>query len=354
MTFARISGLGAWLPETVRDNGAWPADFTARARTSSQHELVELDLDRDARADHVALRHFASEASDPFLGTTRRRVARESLTAPEAEANAARAALDDAKLDPREVDVVITYSAVPERILPPGAARVAHLVGATRARAMSVDAACASTIAGLEVATAMVESGCARHVLVAQSHLMTRLFPLQHPASPNVGDAAAALVVSASSEPGVIAVRAEAHGEYYDAVTYRRRDEDSPWWQPGPGLYLGSRNRAQAEELVLRTVRIAAETVRELLARARVAMAAVDVLASVQPRRWVPGAIVEELGARMSAPQTFDELAHLGGAGVILNLLEARRLGQLPAGTLAVLYAQGAGFVRGAALVELS
>jgi 3-oxoacyl-[acyl-carrier-protein] synthase III len=55
----------------------------------------------------------------------------------------------------------------------------------------------------------------------------------------------------------------------------------------------------------------------------------------------------------MSAPQTFDELAHLGGAGAIFNLLEARRLGQVGPGSRVVLYAQGAGFVRGAAPVEL-
>jgi 3-oxoacyl-[acyl-carrier-protein] synthase III len=354
VTFARISGLGAWLPETVRENSAWPPDFAARTRRSEKRELVDLGLETGTPSDHVALRHFAAEMNDPFLGTTRRRIADDRLTAPEAEANAARAALADAGLHAREIDVVISYSAVPERILPPGAPKVAWLLGATRARALSVDAACASTIAALDVATAMVEARRATHVLVTQSHLMTRLFPLLHPASPNVGDAAAAFVVSAADQPGILAIRAQAHGEYYDAVTYcRDRVEDPPWWQPGAGYYLGSRNRQQAEALVLQTVRIATETVLEVLAQANVPLQTVEALASVQPRGWVPGAIVETLGGTMRAPQTFDELAHLGGAGVILNLLEARRLGHVRSGSRVVLYAQGAGFVRGAALVEL-
>jgi 3-oxoacyl-[acyl-carrier-protein] synthase-3 len=353
VTFARISGLGAWLPETVRENSAWPADFAARTRRSDRRELVDFGRQDRSVADEVALRHFAAEANDPFLGTTRRRVADELLSAPEAEAKAASAALADAGLDPHEIDVVISYSAVPDRILPPGAPKVAWLLGATRARAMSVDAACASTIAALEVATALVEAGRATHVLVTQSHLMTRLFPLLHPASPNVGDAAAAFVVSATDRLGIVAIRAQAHGEYYDAVTYcRGREQDPPWWQPGGGYYLGSHDRAQAEALVLRTVKIAADTVLELLAKAKVPLDTVDALASVQPRRWVPEAVVEAIGGNMPAPQTFDELAHLGGAGVILNLLEARRLGHVRAGSRVVLYAQGAGFVRGAALVE--
>jgi hypothetical protein len=55
--------------------------------------------------------------------------------------------------------------------------------------------------------------------------------------------------------------------------------------------------------------------------------------------------------------QTYDELAHLGACGVVANLIEGRRLGLLgqkadgkPA--TACIYAQGAGFTRGAAIVR--
>jgi 3-oxoacyl-[acyl-carrier-protein] synthase III len=79
----------------------------------------------------------------------------------------------------------------------------------------------------------------------------------------------------------------------------------------------------------------------------------VDVLATVQPRRWVPAAIAEGLGlAAERAPQTFDEYAHLGGAGVVMNLIAARDAGLLQRGATVALYAQGAGFTRAAALLE--
>ena len=54
------------------------------------------------------------------------------------------------------------------------------------------------------------------------------------------------------------------------------------------------------------------------------------MLASVQPRRWVPAAIAEGLGlpARV-APQTYDRYAHLGGAGAVANLIAARDAGLL-------------------------
>lgn len=351
---AHIAGLGEWLPETVRDNTAWPEEFVARARASEQRELVEVEPEAFCEADRIALRHFERESKDPFLGTTRRRVAAPDMTAPEAETLAARAALLDAGISASELDVVLSWAAVPERIVPPSAPKVAHSLGAERAYAVGMDAACATPITQLEMAAALIESGRARSVLLTQSHLVTRTFAMMHPASPNVGDAATAMVVTASEKAGVRLTHARTHGEYYSSVTWcRGKDSDPPWWEAGPAYYLGSQNRHQAQELVRSTVRIAADTLRETLERAKFSLADVQVLASVQPRRWIPEAIADALNAGTSlfAPQTFDELAHLGGCGLVTNLLAARRAGFLKNGTHSLLYAQGAGFTRAAALV---
>ena len=351
MKAARIAGLGAWLPEEVRENSAWPGEFALRAH-AGERDLVEVPPSVGDPADRLALEHLAREAADPFLGTVRRRVAAPDLPAPEAEAAAGQAALHDASLDAGDIDAVLSYSAVPEFVQPPGAAHVAHRLGATRARAYVVDAASASTIAQLEVAAALIEAGRARHVLVTQSHLVTRMMPLRHPVSPNLGDAATAFVVSESAESGVLAIHARSHGEHYRSITYRRKDLDAPWWRAGDDFYLGTHDAAGAREIMSSTVRFAAQTIAELLTTTGVSWSSVDVLASVQPRRWVPSAIGETLGGGVSTPDTFTEFAHIGGCGVLTNLIEARRRGALPPGALAVLYAQGAGFTRGAALVR--
>ncbi len=349
---ARISGLGQWLPDTIRGNDAWPPEFRERARRSDTRELVEVDESKFCLADRIALLHFQAEAEDPFLGSTSRRVAPAELSAPQAEAFAAERALADAGLEPAAVDVILSWAAVPERIVPPSAPLVAHLLGAKNAYAVGMDAACATPITQLEMAAALIETGRARHVLLTQSHLITRTFPLMHPASPNVGDAATAILVSAAESPGLVLTHARTHGEYYGAVTWcRGKESDPPWWQAGPAYYLGSHDREQAQELVRMTVRVAADTIRELCERARVTPSSVDVLAAVQPRRWIPGAIAEAVGGDLYAPHTFDELAHLGGCGVVTNLIRARDEGRLLPGQKSVLYAQGAGFTRAAALV---
>jgi 3-oxoacyl-[acyl-carrier-protein] synthase-3 len=349
---ARIAGLGQWLPPTIRENSAWPPEFALRARASETRELVEIDVREFTEADRIAHRYFESEANDPFLGTTRRRVAPADATAPQAEAEAARAALADAALSPSDIDVIVSWAAVPERIVPPSAPLVGHLIGADRAYAVGMDAACATPLTQLEMAAALIEAGRARAVLLTQSHLITRTFSMMHPASPNVGDAATAMVVTASERPGILVTHARTSGEYYSAVTWcRGKDTESPWWEAGPAYYLGSKNRDQAQELVRKTVRIGAETVSETLERAGMSLDSVDVMASVQPRGWIPRAIVEALGASFSAPQTFDELAHLGGCGVVTNLIRAREAGELGPGCRSLLYAQGAGFTRAAAVV---
>ena len=95
------------------------------------------------------------------------------------------------------------------------------------------------------------------------------------------------------------------------------------------------------------------ETVRTLLERSRIRASEIGALCSMQPRSWVPHAIAEGLGLDPEiAPQTYHELAHLGGAGTVANLVEARARGLLRPGANVVLYAQGAGFTRGAVHVR--
>jgi 3-oxoacyl-[acyl-carrier-protein] synthase-3 len=354
---AAILGLGQWLPETVRENSDWPAEFVGRAAASAERELADLPTLGDGRFDAIVARHMAPEEGDPFLGARRRRVADDAMTSCEAEARAAREAIEDAGISAADIDVVLSWAVVPDRITPPSAPRVAHLIGADRALGIGMDVACATIIGQLLFAATLVESGRARFVLVTGSHLGVRAFRFVHPASPGIGDASTALLVGPSEQPGILAVHGVSEGAYYDAVGWRRKD-DVPWYLAGGDIYVGSHDPVQARRLVRDTVHAGVQTVTEAAARANVGIDTIDLLASVQPRRWVPSAIAEGLGlpARV-AVQTYDELAHLGTCGVVTNLIEGRRRGLLKPksdGTCATacIYAQGAGFTRGAAIVR--
>jgi len=179
---ASIRGLGIWLPTELRLNDAWPTDFIAEARARGDRTLVDIPT---AGADHAAdvtARHLRETADDPFIGATQRYVAADEDHAWRAETDAARAALEDGGVSPEEVDAVLSWSIVPDRAAHATAPKVAAELGATGAFATSVDAGCASALVQLQLAVGLIESGRARHVVLTQSHLITRAFPLAHPA----------------------------------------------------------------------------------------------------------------------------------------------------------------------------
>lgn len=349
-----ILGMGQWLPETIRDNSAWPDDFGRGDSAAQGRELTQIEGRHQDRYEEILFRRSAADESDPFRGCVRRRVADAGMMSSKAEALAAEAALADAGVDPGDVDFVLQSAMVPDRLSPSNAPRVAQLIGAHRAAGIEVEAACASAVVQLNMAAALIESGRARTVVAVQSHLMNRANPLSHPASPMLGDAATAIVVGAGDKPGFVAAKIATDGAFYDAVTWARgREIDPPWWLEGGPLVAGTLDPELTKRLGRSWVRMAAVTVGEVLRETRTEAASVDVIASVQPRKWLPGAICEAFGLPDDrAPLTHAELAHIGACGVVTNLIEARRRGQLRPGAKVVLFGMGAGLTRASALID--
>lgn len=352
-----IIGIGSWLPEEIRTNDAWPSNFGERAHAPGDRTFNDIPESDDPTAAAILARDLAAESTDPFLGAKERRVAPEATTAAEAETHAARAALADAGVNGEDVDLVLSNSIVPDRVSLPSAVSVAHAVGAHRATALGIEALCASAVAQLDVARAYIDAGLAKVVLLTQSHLLLRTFPLAHPASPGLGDAATALVVAKGSGLAVRATFGVTHGEHALSVTWVRGTDDetdAPWWKGGGNFRLGSRAPAGAKYLMRETVSFGAATVQKAAERAGVDVERLAALASVQPRGFIPGAIAERLGLpRDRAVTTYDTIAHVGACGPVMNLDASRRLGRLTPGALVAVYAQGAGFTRYAAILEM-
>lgn len=359
---AAITGIGVYLPEQVRENDFWPPAFRARFAQQGDRTFNDIPSPLDETAAAIVARDLALEALDPMLGAKQRRVADDSLSSAQAEAFAAQEALRDAGVAAADVDLVLSHALVPDRIMPPTAAAMAALIGAHRARALALDSACASAVSQLEVARAFIEAGLARHVLVAQSHLLWRALSPNHPASPGLGDVATAALVSRRPTDGTpsLAIRgcfAQTHGEHARSVTWLRGNDDEsdpPWWLAGSDMRMGSRNAAGAKLLMRETVSFGARTIHECALSAGIPVDRIDVLASVQPRGFIPHAIAERLGLpRERAVTSYEEIAHVGACGPLFNLHKARALGRLAPGTVVALYAQGAGFTRAAALLEM-
>lgn len=364
---ATVLGLGEWRPPHERSNSDWPASTVEqwRARASAAAAAPGRTLDATAlvdapdlsAADRLSAIGFVKDMEDPFLFARMRRVSDPKLPMVRGAALAAKAAIEDAGLEPRDVDVVVCWDALPDRPGCPGAPKVAELVGATRAHGFDIQQACASVVSSLELAAALVESGRARHVLLTQTHLALRFFgPLEAPMCANIGDIATAMIVGPSERSGILSTSIVSDGRLQDAVIIARgRDDesDTPWYLPGGPFFFGSKDRAGAEQMMKDTVKMGALTIREACERGRMRERDLDVVCAPHPRRWIPGAIAETLGLRAEqAPETYQEIAHVGGCGAVANLIEARRRGMLAPGKRVAIYAQGQGMTRGAAILS--
>jgi 3-oxoacyl-[acyl-carrier-protein] synthase III len=359
MIHAAITGVGEFRPPHVRTNDDWPASFveTQKKRPNALTRIVTDETDVCAE---IVRRHAETELGDPFVGTRERRIASSEETSVVCQAHAAKAALDDAGVGVDELDFVLSQAHPPDRPGLPGAPWIMQRLGITRAVGLDVDAACASSVSHLQIASALIQSGQARHVLVTQGHVITRATPMTHPASPNVGDVATAMVVSRADEPGILSHHAETHAEFVKAFAWLRPCNvepglERPWWNDGGAFQFGSMDGKVTEQLIAGTVRIARDTLLEACRKADVAPESLGLLCSVQPRRWIPAAIAEACGMTEGrAPNTFCELAHVGACGPVVNLLAARRAKRLKRGDVLAFYAQGAGLTRVSSVVRWS
>jgi 3-oxoacyl-[acyl-carrier-protein] synthase-3 len=93
----------------------------------------------------------------------------------EIAAHAARAALANAGVEPAELDLVLVATMTQDELLPNTAPLVAHAVGAKRAGAIDIGAACVGWLAALSVGCGQIEAGRAECVLVVGADVPSRL-----------------------------------------------------------------------------------------------------------------------------------------------------------------------------------
>lgn len=348
-----ITGLGIWLPPQVRFNSAWPSTFGQDGKHADR-TFNDIPPSEDAHAAAITERHLALEAKDPFLGCLSRRVADVDILAMHAEAIAGYRALQDAGVDPKDVDIILSNAAVPDRIAPPSATGICDRIGATKAFGVGMDVACASALVQMQMAHAYIQSGQAKHVLLTQSHLLLKTLPLGHPASPGLGDGASAMVMSKGGKG--LQFRSAfglTLGDHHESVCWVRHEHDNQWWQPGSAFRVGTRNIEGCKHLMRETVSFGAQTIASAAKRANIEVSSLDTIISVQPRGFIPHAIAERLGlSQAHAVSTYKYLGHLGGVGPVTNMIEARAMGRL--GDRVAFYGQGTGFTRFATILTRS
>jgi 3-oxoacyl-[acyl-carrier-protein] synthase-3 len=255
-------------------------------------------------------------------------------------ARAGAAALERAGIEGSELDLVLVGTTTQDELTPNTAPLVAHALGASRAAAMDVGAACVAFVSALSLAAGQIEAGRARTALVIGADVLRRWLDLDDRRTAAVfGDGGGAVVLTAGDGPGGVgSFVLHSDGSLASAI-YATREE--------------STIRMDGVETFKNAVRRMAEVTREALDQAGLETDDVDLFVYHQANARILTAVAEELSLPLE--RVVEEIADYGNtsAGTIpIALTRAAEDGRLRDGSRVLLGAFGAGFVWGAGVVE--
>ena len=323
---ARIDGWGHYAPTRV---------------------LTNADLER--------LVDTSDEWIQTRTGIRERRVAAPWESTATLASVAARRALAVAAVDPADVDMILVATVTPDYQFPSTAALVKEALGAPRAAAMDLAAACSGWVYALTAAHAYIASGMYRTVLVIGAEVLSRACDFTDRNSCVLfGDGAGAVLLRASDEPG--------GGLLGFELTVDPSGAYNLWVPAG-----GNRNPATLATLERRghylkmdgreTYRYATRTLARsaLTAIERAGLTSDDISLFVphQANIRIIESVAKQLGLAMDRVYVnVDRYGNTSAASVPIALAEAVERGRVQPGDRLVFVAFGAGYTSGAAVLE--
>lgn len=134
-------------------------------------------------------------------GIRERRIAEPSETSGTLGLKAAHIALAKAKVNPADLDLVIFATTTPDYLLPASGCLIQQKLGAERAAAFDLNAACSGFLYGLSVGSQFIKTGTAKRVLVIAAEVLSRFVNWADRSTCILfGDGAAAVVLEASEQ----------------------------------------------------------------------------------------------------------------------------------------------------------
>ena len=314
-----IAGTGSALPRNCVSN----AELASRVDTSDEW-IVE--------RTGIRFRHIAEpDETTATLG-----------------ADAARAALAAAALEPADIGLIVLATATPDNTFPATATKVQALLGIDDCVAFDVAAVCSGFLYALTVADTMLRDGHARHALVIGAETFSRILDWDDRSTCVLfGDGAGAVVLSvqADGDRGILATKLHAQGKYGNML----------YVDGGPSTTgTVGHVRMQGREVFRHAVTNLSSVLGEVLAAADMTADAIDWVVPHQANLRIIDATARKLNldpARVIV--TVDRHANTSAASVPLALDTAVRDGRIKQGDLVALEAMGGGFTWGAALVRM-
>ena len=191
--YSKISGTGSYLPPKRVTN----QDLTLQLAAQGIETSDEWILSRSG----IAARHFAEPG----------------VCSSDLAVQAAERAIAMSGLDKSQIDLIILATSTPDHLggFPSTACIVQRKLGIKNGAAFDVQAVCSGFVYAVSIADAMIKAGANKHVLIIGAEVFSRILDFKDRGTCVLfGDGAGAIVLSASEEPGILAAKLHADGNY--------------------------------------------------------------------------------------------------------------------------------------------
>lgn len=190
--YAQIISTGSYVPERVVTNA----------------EMDEL---------------LGEETSDWLIqnvGIKERRWMSPEQTTSDLIVEASRKAIEKARIEPRQIDLLIVSTDTPDYLSPGTSVVVQEKLGAVNAGCYDVNSACAGWVTALDQGARYISTDTdMRYILVAGGYGMSRFLDLKDKKTANLfADGAGAVILGAGDEAGFLASKFLAKGEFHDSL----------------------------------------------------------------------------------------------------------------------------------------
>lgn len=302
------------------------------------------------------------ETSDEWIvtrsGIKERRICAEGQDTADLAAEAGRNALDQAGIDPMDVDVIILSTATQDHLLPATACETQALLGADRAAGFDVSAACAGWLYGVTLADGLIGTGNFENVLVIGAEKMSAIIDYTDRATCVLfGDGAGAALLSSNGKgangAGILASFMQTNGRHAELL-----------WRPAGGAAMPSTKdthrdrleyvKQEGREIFKHAVKAMHEGSQRVLERADLSIDDIDLVIPHQANIRIIDAVTKRLGAPMDRVYVnIDRYGNTSSASIPIALDEVRREGVVGEGDTILMTAFGGGLAWGAAVMRL-
>jgi 3-oxoacyl-[acyl-carrier-protein] synthase-3 len=298
------------------------------------------------------------ETSDEWItsrtGIKQRRKASPGEYTSQFAVRAARKAIERAGVDPLEIDLLLCATVTPDQILPSTGCIIQAELGANKAAAMDLAAACSGFLYGLTLANALISTGQIRYALVIGAEVLTQYVDYTDRGTCILfGDGAGAAVLGpVDDKRGILAARIRSDGRYleqlYSPGGGTRRPPSTETLAAGDHFF-----KMKGNELFKVAVRSMAEISTDVLQEAGLRAEDVTLFIPHQANQRITDAVGGKLN--VGSDRIYSNIAMHGNtssASIPIALDECVQAGRIKEGDLVLMASFGGGVTWGGVLVR--